>query len=107
MNSNNREENKLRNDLHELENGTASQDLFRLAQARNKALSQSSHAKKRYFWPALGTSLASVTLITLLLNPAQESPITGNISITDIEIDETLELYNDLDFYDWLASAET
>ena len=107
MNSNSRNENKLRNDLHKLENTTASKDLFRLAQARKNALSQSRHSKKRFFWPALGTSLASVVLIAILINPAQDNPLTANTSITEIEIDEALELYNDLDFYDWLANAET
>ena len=33
---------------------------------------------------------------------------SGNISITEIQADEPLiDLYEDLDFYDWLASAET
>jgi hypothetical protein len=106
--SDNRDESKLRNDLHGLEEQTASQDLFRLAQARNNALSQSGLTKKRALWPVLGTSLASVALIAVLLNPAQETPSAVDISITDTEIDESLiELYDDLDFYNWLSSAET
>lgn len=106
--SNNKDENKLRNDLHDLENGTASQDLFRLAQARNNALTQSGQSKKRFLWPALGTSLASVALIALLVNPADQIKPTKDISISEIQADEPLlDLYEDLDFYDWLASAET
>ena len=108
MNSNSRDENKLRNDLHALENDTFSQDLFRLAQARNNALAQSGQSKKRFLWPALGTSLASVALIAALINPADQMKTAGEISITEVQVDEPLiELYEDLDFYDWLASAET
>jgi hypothetical protein len=106
--SNNRDENKLRNDLHKLENETSSKDLFRLAQARNNALAQSVQSKKRFLWPALGTSLASVALIAVLINPADQIEPAGDISITEIKADEPLlDLYEDLDFYDWLASAET
>jgi len=108
MNSNSRGEKKLRNDLHELENDTSSQNLFRLAQARNNALAQSGQSKKRLLWPALGTSLASVALIAVLINPADQLKPAGEISITEVQVDEPLiELYEDLDFYDWLASAET
>jgi hypothetical protein len=104
----NRDENKLRNDLHDLENGTSSQDLFRLAQARNNALAQLDQSKKRFLWPALGTSLASVALIGVLINPAEQIKPAEDISITEIQADEPLlDLYEDLDFYDWLASAET
>jgi len=98
----------LRDNLLEQERETASEDLFRLAQARNHALSQSQKSRKRFFWPALGTSLASVALIAVLINPVEQLQPSGDISITDIQIDEPLlDLYEDLDFYDWLTSAET
>jgi hypothetical protein len=98
----------LRSTLLEQERETASEDLFRLAQARNRALSQSQQNRKRFFWPALGTSLASVALIAVLINPVEQLQSSDDISITDIQIDEPLlDLYEDLDFYDWLTSAET
>ncbi|HAZ95542.1 MAG TPA: hypothetical protein DCW94_07645 [Porticoccaceae bacterium] len=99
----------LRDNLLEQEHETASEDLFRLAQARNNALSQSRQGRKPFFWPALGTSLASVALIiAVLINPAEQIVPSDNISITDIQADEPIiDLYEDLDFYDWLASAET
>ncbi len=98
----------LRDNLLELERETTSEDLFRLAQARNSALSQSGQYRKRFFWPALGTSLASVALILVLINPVETIHPSADISITDIQIDEPLlDLYEDLDFYDWLASAES
>ena len=98
----------LRSTLLEQERETASEDLFRLTQARNHALSQSQQNRKGFFWPALGTSLASAALILVLINPAETIHPTDDISITDIQIDEPLlDLYEDLDFYDWLASAES
>jgi hypothetical protein len=108
MNINNSDEKKLRNDLHEMENGTTSQDLFSLAQVRNNALRQADQSKKRLLWPALGTSLASVALIAVLINPADQIEPAGDINITEIQADEALlDLYEDLDFYHWLASGET
>ena len=99
----------LRDNLLEEERETATEDLFRLTQARNSALSQSRQGRKPFFWPALATSLASVALITaVLINPVEQIVPSGNISITEIQADEPLiDLYEDLDFYDWLASAET
>jgi len=98
----------LRANLLDQERETASEDLFRLAQARKRALSQSRQSRKRFFWPALGTSLASVALIVVLINPAEQLVPSVDISITDIQVDDPLlDLYEDLDFYDWLASAET
>jgi len=98
----------LRDNLLEQENQTSSVDLFRLAQARNNALSQSRQRKVRFFWPALATSLASVALIVVLINPVEQLQPPGDISLTDIQVDEPLlDFYEELDFYDWLASAET
>lgn len=99
----------LRDKLLDQEQVTASEDLFRLAQARKKALSQARQGRKRFFWPVLGTSLASVALlVVVLINPTEQIVPSGDISITNIQVDEPLlDLYEDLDFYDWLASAET
>lgn len=104
----NKAENKLRDDLRQLEDNSSNKDLFRLAQARNSALSQSRQSKKSFLWPALATSLASVALIVVLINPGKQFFPPENISATNIQVDEPLiELYDDLDFYRWLASAET
>jgi hypothetical protein len=113
MNSNkqdaeNRAENRLSNDLQALEKQMTSKDLFRLAQARKEALSQSRTTQKRLLWPVLGSSLASLALIVVLLNPAEQTIPATDISMTEVQVDEPLiELYEDLDFYDWLANAET
>ena len=106
----NNAENRLRDDLRQLEDNSSSKDLFRLAQARNSALSQSRQSKKTFLWPALASvALISVALTGVLINPAdQPLPAEASISITDIQVDEPLlELYDNLDFYHWLASAES
>lgn len=126
---NNTAEQKLHNDLLELEKQTARGDQFRLAQARHIALSQARHSTKsrqitkarQYFWPALGTSFAAVIMVGVLFNPMEISQPTSSISISEIPrddlpadmasgdllLDESIDLYENLDFYDWLAQAET
>lgn len=105
---NDKTENRLRGDLRQLEDNSTNKDLFQLAQARNSALSQSRQSKISFIWPALATSLASVALIVVLVSPEKQFLPPESISATNIQVDEPLmELYEDLDFYHWLASAET
>jgi hypothetical protein len=105
---NDKTENRLRDDLRQLEDNSTSKDLFQLAQGRNSALSQSRQNKKSFLWPALATSLTSVALIVVLVNPEKPFIQAESISATNIQVDEPLiDLYEDLDFYHWLASAET
>ena len=107
---NNSTEQRLRDDLIELEDKTTSEDLFGLAQARKNALLQNRRTGQRLLWPALATSFACVVLIAVLYSPALSimSPETG-IAADDYfsELsEENFDLYDDLDFYDWLADAE-
>jgi hypothetical protein len=123
----NNTESNLRNDLQQLEQQTSSQDQFRLAQARSNALTQTKSGKKSYFWPALGTSFASLALVGVLSNPLQQTEPTISFSSTGVNtastsgisnddypfelsvdmMDDSIDLYEDLDFYDWLAQAES
>ena len=101
-------EQQLRRDLLALENSTESRDLFRLAQARKKALSTSSRRPQRYLWPALGTSLASVTLIVVLLSPSEQPELPLDMATAEInEGDSLYDIYEELDFYHWLALNES
>ena len=54
----------LQKDLQKLENNTEARDIFRLAQARNKALSQSDSKQRNRLFPALGASMASILLVS-------------------------------------------
>lgn len=107
---NNHTERRLQSDLQAIENDTAADDLFRLAQARKNALAQHRSAKSRFFWPAMATSLASVMLVGVFFMPFDHSkPLTETVSgsfQSDIT-EDNLDLYEDLDFYTWLAQSET
>ncbi len=101
---------RLQQDLQKLEAETEARDIFRLAQARNRALSQEDLKPKGKFLPALGAAMASLFLVSFLL--FQETPPTLNNEIiseiyteeTVVEFDdEYIDLYEDLDFYYWLA----
>ena len=107
---NNHTERLLQSDLQAIENDTAADDLFRLAQARKNVLAQNRPAKSRFFWPAMATSLASVMLVSVFFMPFDHSkPVTETVSgsfQSDIT-EDNLDLYEDLDFYTWLAQSET
>ena len=101
----------LQKDLQELENNTEARDIFRLAQARNKALSQSDLKQRNRFFPALGASMASILLVSFFffqqaptsINDELVSDVNSEERLTELD-DENLDLYEDLDFYYWLAS---
>ena len=109
MNSNT--QRSLQEQLVALEQDTASEDLFRLAQARNNALQQKPRKTNPIFWPALVTSLGSALLVALLYIPTgptitPEREIIGDDYYSEVA-DEHFDLYDDLDFYDWLADIES
>ena len=104
-------EQRLRDDLIELEHKTTSEDLFRLAQARKHALLQNRRTVQRLLWPALATSFACVVLITVLYSPvvsimSPPTDIAGDEYFSELS-EENFDLYDDLDFYDWLADVES
>ena len=106
-------ENSLQQDFQCLENETEARDVFRLAQARNRALSQSGSERKKRFFPKFAASMASILLVAFFF--FQENPIILNSDIiSDISSadstfefdDENIELHEDLDFYYWLADNQ-
>ena len=103
----------LQQDLQQLESETEARDIFRLAQARNRALSQAPPKLKNRFLPVLGASMASVLLAAAFF--FQQSPLSldnevvGDITLEESSFefdDENMELYEDLDFYYWLADND-
>lgn len=93
-------QNLLRKSEHKLDNGVAQQ----LASARRQVLN--SHKRSRlpsFLLPATGMALASLIAVVLVY-----SPLENQRSIEDEAlISEGIELYEDLDFYYWLASQES
>ena len=96
-------EKQLQDDLHTLEEETGSQDIFRLAQARNTAL----HGKKphhpRLIWPTMAATTASVMLAVFLVGPWSPGEQAVPLANEQLIYDESVDLYEDLDFYYWLA----
>ena len=109
MNSNT--ERSLQEQLVALEQNTASEDLFRLAQARNNALEQKPRTISKGLWPAMATAFGSVALIAVLYSPIESvlSPNTefGSDDYYSELSEDNFELYDDLEFYDWLADIES
>ena len=99
-------EQNLQRDLLALEETTGAPEIFRLAQARRSALAQEKSSESSFFWPAFGISLllAGVMLQGQLgLNYQQEA--SNNEVLLEFE-DDQLDLYQDLDFYYWLADID-
>tara|TARA_R110000822_G_scaffold159476_8_gene299202 strand:- start:11484 stop:11804 length:321 start_codon:yes stop_codon:yes gene_type:complete len=76
----------------------------RLAQARMQALDGASQRRMpRFFVPVTGMALASVLALVLVLSPSLQNP---QMNQDDVLLSEGLDLYEDMDFYYWLASEE-
>ena len=112
-------EQHLHQDLVALEETTAAPEIFHLAQARRRAMAQEKHSQPMILWPTFGVSLASLALVGVMLNGQmgldnqQEASIKGNLGneVANDEMlldtsDEYLDLYEDLDFYYWLADTD-
>ena len=93
----------LRRSEHDIDDDTAR----RLAEARGVALSANKQRIPRFFVPATGMALASVLALVLVLSP--EAPTSGEKSAASREealLSEPVDLYEDMDFYYWLAREE-
>lgn len=111
-------EQDLQQDLLALEETTGAPEIFRLAQARREALAQNKSSHRRFLWPTFGASLASLLLVGVMLNGQmgldnqQEARLKTNGSepINDQMLldmaDEPIDLFEDLDFYYWLADTD-
>jgi uncharacterized protein DUF3619 len=90
----------LRRSERELDTDTTQ----RLAQARTQALDGASQRRTpRFFVPVTGMALASVLALVLVLSPGVQSPQQNQ---DDVLLSEGLDLYEDMEFYSWLASKE-
>lgn len=76
-----------------------------LAQARSYAMSTASKRKSpRFFMPVTGMVLASVVALVLVLSPNIRDNQATPLSNDEILLSEGIDLYEDMDFYYWLAS---
>jgi hypothetical protein len=61
-------EQDIKNDLLDAEQAMSAPEIFRLAQARNMAITQSKRKMPKILWRTLGASCASILLAGVLLN---------------------------------------
>ena len=97
-------EDALRRDLHHAEQQLEAHTRFRLATVRVSALAAT--PRRWSFFnvavPAVGIALASLAFLLLMPLPA-----TNSVPGDDPDLrSPNLELYQDLDFYYWLAQQE-
>lgn len=84
--------------------------LSALNRARQRALAQARSARPAWWWPAAFAAAASVALALVLVRPAAPptppDPGTMALDARDLELVAAgeLELYDDWEFYAWLAS---
>ena len=111
-------EQNLQQDLIAVEETSGAPEVFRLAQARRRAMAQQKSSQSKILWPALGASLASLALVGVMLkgpmgfDNQQEASLKSQLGTeasdeSSLEISEDhLYLYEDLDFYYWLADTD-
>jgi len=106
-------EQQLQKDLSQLEQNISPELSRRLYQARRAAIAQAAvpTARTNYFKPALAMSVASLFAFVVLFASMKPTPVDDIISngAKDTELissQDNLELYQELEFYSWLALAE-
>ena len=82
--------------------------LSRLAHSRHRALSSEPQGIQ-WAWPAWGLATASVVVLSIILwfqNPMNPEPSLLTEDLELLASSDSLEFYEDLDFYDWLSEDE-
>lgn len=96
-------EQDLQSDLRHYEQTIDAEHITRLSNIRQHALSDASapHRLQRFFWPTTSMTLASLLVLVLvsLFSPFTSMPMNEQVS-------DNYELYDDLEFYYWLADNE-
>lgn len=96
-------EQSLQSDLRHSEQTIDVEHLQQLADFRQQALESATRAPRRlrrFLWPTAGMSLASILVLVFALPLSPLGPTAANEYVSD-----NLELYDDLEFYYWLADS--
>lgn len=81
----------------------------RLQQARHTALETSTKAHMPFWQPAGALLLVSVMLLIIFIWPERQN-LPEPVTLADVELmtaDDSLQLYEDLDFYQWLLENDS
>lgn len=102
-------EHKMRAVLRSSERKLDANTTQRLAQARSEALKSVSTKWRmpRFLMPATGMALASVVALIFVLSPNLQNNQTSPLKQEEILLSEGIDLYEDMDFYYWLAAEES
>ncbi|VAX11363.1 hypothetical protein MNBD_GAMMA25-1588 [hydrothermal vent metagenome] len=81
----------------------------RLQQARHAVLETTAKPRMPFWQPAGAFALASILLLSVLVWPDRQN-MPEPAALADLELitaDDSLQLYEDLDFYQWLLESDT
>ena len=81
----------------------------RLQQARHAALETAAKPRMPFWQPAGAFALASILLLSVFVWPDRQN-MPEPAALADLELitaDDSLQLYEDLDFYQWLLESDT
>ncbi len=81
----------------------------RLQQARHAALETSAKPRMPFWQPAGALLLVSVLLLSVFIWPERQN-MPAPMALADLELmtaDDSLQLYEDLDFYQWLLESDS
>lgn len=102
-------EHKMRDVLRSSERELDATTTQRLAEARSEALKSAATKWRmpRFLMPATGMALASVVALVLVLSPNLQNNQISPLNQEEILLSEGIDLYEDMDFYYWLAAEES
>lgn len=81
----------------------------RLQRARRQALSAARPASTPFWQPAIGFAVAALLVLTVAIRPGMQPETPSPAALTDLELiaaDDSLQLFEELDFYEWLAESD-
>lgn len=87
-----------------------SKTLNRLRQARLQAVNRVEHKHRQYWKPVTAFALSALLLLAIVFWPQQPGIDNFTTSIEDLDLlvaDDSLQLYEELEFYQWLLVSET
>ncbi len=81
----------------------------RLQQARREALDAVKPAHHPFWQPAIGFAVAALLVLAVVIWPGMRQDTPPSVALTDFELiaaDDSLQLFEELDFYEWLAESD-
>ncbi|TNF07756.1 MAG: hypothetical protein EP323_02690 [Gammaproteobacteria bacterium] len=101
-------ERQMQQVLRRSERDIDDQSIQNLATARAAALgARDKQRVPRFFVPATGMALASILAVVLVVTPDLRESVNTNGIQEEALLSESMDLYEDMDFYYWLAREDS